>query len=97
MVMNRKARTFFLLVCLISLCGSAYGFEASENMRIQSLKWNENKNEYDLNIVGRAAVYHAKKDSYSCLSHSMQKKKQVLLKFDVATLQVKSCTILKGD
>ncbi|WP_034719337.1 hypothetical protein [Bacteriovorax sp. DB6_IX] len=78
---------------MVIFCFSFSGVMAqnmSGRLRVRTLK-KRNKTSYTVSFKEKAALYHSKKKFYKCLSSSAKSGKEILVRWNMKTLEVNGC------
>lgn len=76
---------------IIFFCKGLFAMDVTKKVVVNSIRWDENKSLYRLELHGFSGAFFADKKLLLCLKNSLEKKKEVSVTYDVHKLLINSC------
>ena len=81
-----------LIVTFLLISSSSWAMNLTHKLEVTLIKYDQEKNNYDISFKLKAGVYHADKTHLKCLQKSLEKKVKVNIKYEAMGLKIIKCT-----
>lgn len=81
------------LVLLLTFSQATLAMNLTKKLQVISIKYNEEKKNYDISFSVRAGIYNSDESHLKCLQESIEKKIEVKVEFVALGLKIVKCNI----